>query len=66
MYRNVYYMCIYTYTNHYCIYVCILIGVWYNTRERFRSEIPMFLHYLNDVAGKDNPVFFRETAAQHW
>lgn len=42
-------------------------GVWYNSRERFRKELPEFLGWLNGLA-KDsrNVVLYRETAAQHW
>ena len=43
------------------------IGVWYNSREKFRNELPIFLRWLNRL-GKDskNLILFRETAAQHW
>ena len=43
------------------------IGVWYNSREKFRNELPIFLRWLNSL-GKDskNLILFRETAAQHW
>ena len=43
------------------------IGVWYNSRERFRRELPLFLKWLSDL-GKDpdNLIMYRETAAQHW
>jgi hypothetical protein len=42
-------------------------GVWYNSRERFRDEVPKFLTWLNQL-GKNsrNLVFYRETSAQHW
>lgn len=42
-------------------------GVWYNSRERFRTEVPSFLDWLNKI-GKDpkNIVLYRETGAQHW
>ncbi len=45
------------------------LGVWYNSREKFRLEMPAFLQWLNGVGqqpGRNNLVFFRETAAQHW
>lgn len=54
------------------------VGVWYNTRERFRLEIPLFLRLLNIYGGESgvnmlnsnssrrNIILFRETAAQHW
>jgi hypothetical protein len=41
------------------------VGVWYNTRERFRAEILPFVQILS-LFGKENLVFFRETSAQHW
>lgn len=41
------------------------IGVWYNSRLQYRLEMPRFLGWLNDL-GKNNLVFYRETAAQHW
>ena len=43
------------------------IGVWYNSREKFRNELPIFLRWL-DRLGKVNKnlILFRETAAQHW
>lgn len=41
------------------------VGVWYNTRERFRHEVPELLRLLSEV-GTHNLVLFRETAAQHW
>lgn len=43
------------------------VGVWYNSRERFRREIPTLLKWLNNVGKNNNTsVFFRETSAQHW
>eukprot|EP01036_Dinobryon_divergens_P022067 gene22067-30301_t len=43
------------------------VGAWYNSRERFRKELPEFINWLNDLGRDDaNTVFFRETAAQHW
>ena len=41
------------------------VGVWYNTRERFRNELPAFIRMLS-LFGKQNDVFFRESSAQHW
>jgi hypothetical protein len=41
------------------------IGVWYNTLEHFRMQLPGFMKFLEDV-GKQNVVLFRETSAQHW
>jgi hypothetical protein len=43
------------------------IGVWYNSREKYRQELPSFLNWLNKI-GQDykNIVMFRETSAQHW
>jgi hypothetical protein len=44
-------------------------GVWYNSREQFRRELPILLQWLEDL-GKDKTyqhlVMYRETAAQHW
>jgi hypothetical protein len=43
------------------------IGVWYNSRETYRKELPYFLRWLSDIGNnKNNLVMFRETAAQHW
>lgn len=43
------------------------IGVWYNSREKYRKELPTFMRWLNELGeSKKNSVFFRETAAQHW
>jgi hypothetical protein len=44
------------------------LGVFYNSREKFREELPFFLswlHHLQD-GSPDNLIFYRETAAQHW
>jgi hypothetical protein len=44
-------------------------GVWYNSREQFRRELPTLLSWLDDLAkDKDHHhmIFYRETAAQHW
>lgn len=41
------------------------VGAWYNTRDKFRNDIAPFLRWLGDI-GKDNLIFFRETASQHW
>jgi hypothetical protein len=41
------------------------VGVWYNTRERYRNEILPFVQILS-LFGEQNVVFFRETSAQHW
>jgi hypothetical protein len=43
------------------------VGVWYNSREQFRKDLPSFMHWLDGIGkAKQNLVFFRETAAQHW
>lgn len=43
------------------------LGVSYNHRENFRTDITDFLAWLNEIGGDNsNDVFFRETAAQHW
>lgn len=42
-------------------------GLWYNSREHFRKELPELLTWLNELgASKDNLVLYRETSAQHW
>eukprot|EP01038_Epipyxis_sp_PR26KG_P015539 gene15539-20980_t len=54
------------YINQYNNVVIIAnVGVWYNSREKFRKELPDFLLWLNEI-GKNNLVLYRETAAQHW
>lgn len=43
------------------------IGVWYNSREKYRQELPNFLDWLNKIGhSHKNIVMFRETSAQHW
>jgi hypothetical protein len=43
------------------------IGVWYNSRERYRKELPSFLRWLSELGENEkNLVLYRETAAQHW
>ena len=44
------------------------VGVVYNSREKFREEVPYFLSWLNHLQEEkqDNLIFYRETAAQHW
>lgn len=42
-------------------------GLWYNSRERFRKELPVLLGWLDSLASDPrNIVLYRETAAQHW
>lgn len=44
-------------------------GVWYNSREKFRRELPTLLSWLDDLAKDEDHhhmIFYRETAAQHW
>lgn len=49
------------------IVVIANIGVWYNSREKYRKELPLFLRWLNNLGETNgNIVMFRETAAQHW
>jgi hypothetical protein len=51
------------------VYVIANIGVFYNSREKFRYDLKTFLDWLNEL-GNDpkhkNQVFYRETTAQHW
>jgi hypothetical protein len=43
------------------------VGVWYNSRAKFRTELPDILEWMNTLSKERNStVFFRETAAQHW
>lgn len=49
------------------IVVIANIGVWYNSREKYRKELPTFLRWLDNLGKrKRNIILFRETAAQHW
>jgi hypothetical protein len=41
------------------------VGIWYNSRERFRQEAPDLIKWLSKMA-ENNIVLFRETSAQHW
>lgn len=44
------------------------LGVFYNSREKFREEVPFFLSWLHHLQEEriENLIFYRETAAQHW
>lgn len=44
------------------------LGVFYNSREKFREELPFFLSWLHHLQDEspNNLIFYRETAAQHW
>lgn len=43
------------------------VGVWYNSRELFRKELPDLLSWMNLLSiERNSTVLFRETAAQHW
>jgi hypothetical protein len=45
------------------------IGVFYNSREKFRYDLKEFLEWLNHLGQQKtmkNKIFFRETTAQHW
>ena len=53
------------FSNHKQILIIANIGGWYTSREKYRMDIEIFLHYLNEI-GQTNLVFFRETSAQHW
>jgi hypothetical protein len=43
------------------------VGVFYNSRELFRTELPDLLGWMDALGReKNSTVYFRETAAQHW
>lgn len=43
------------------------VGVYYNSREMFRTDIPLLLGWMDEISREDNcTVFYRETAAQHY
>jgi hypothetical protein len=42
------------------------IGVWYNSRDRFRKDLQILLEWLNYLGSNKNIVMFRETTSQHW
>lgn len=49
------------------IVLVVNVGVWYNSRELFRTELPDLLSWMNELSAVHNStVYFRETAAQHW
>jgi hypothetical protein len=51
------------------VFIIANLGVFYNSREKFRHEIPSFLEWLNDLGSNSqahNIIHYRETAAQHW
>jgi hypothetical protein len=51
------------------VFIIANLGVFYNSREKFRHEIPTFLEWLNDLGSDSqshNIIHYRETAAQHW
>jgi len=49
------------------VVLVVNVGVWYNSRELFRTELPDLLSWMNDLSSAHNStVYFRETAAQHW
>ena len=49
------------------IVLIVNCGVWYNSRELFRLELPYLLSWMEGLSkNKSSTVFFRETAAQHW
>ncbi|KAJ1412678.1 hypothetical protein B484DRAFT_455267, partial [Ochromonadaceae sp. CCMP2298] len=49
------------------IVLVVNVGVWYNSRAKFRTEVPDLLTWMNTLSKERNStVFFRETAAQHW
>lgn len=49
------------------VVLVVNVGVWYNSRELFRIELPDLLIWMNALSEDHNStVYFRETAAQHW
>eukprot|EP01040_Poterioochromonas_malhamensis_P001486 gene1486-1574_t len=51
------------------VFIIANVGVHYNSREKFRIEMPFFLQWLEEIANDPhhkNFVYYRETAAQHW
>ena len=49
------------------VVLIVNVGVWYNSRELFRKELPDLLSWMNQLSKERNSsVYFRETAAQHW
>lgn len=47
--------------------VVVNVGVYYNSREQFRTDLPQLLDWMHSLHVEHNcTVFFRETAAQHW
>ena len=49
------------------IVLIVNVGVWYNSRELFRNQLPDLLNWMEELAiHKNSTVYFRETAAQHW
>lgn len=49
------------------VVLVVNVGVWYNSRELFRTELPDLLSWMDGLSRNHNStVLFRETAAQHW
>lgn len=49
------------------VVLIVNVGVWYNSRELFRKELPDLLAWMSVLSEeKNSTVLFRETAAQHW
>ena len=49
------------------VVLIVNVGVWYNSRELFRTELPDLLTWMSALSNeKNSTVLFRETAAQHW
>jgi hypothetical protein len=52
---------------HNGVVLIVNVGVWYNSRELLRKELPALLSWMNELSTEHSSiVFFRETAAQHW
>lgn len=52
---------------YHSLVVIVNVGVYYNSREQFRTDLPQLLDWMHSLHAEHNcTVFFRETAAQHW
>ena len=52
---------------YHSLVVIVNVGVYYNSREQFRTDLPQLLDWMHSLHVEHNcTVFFRETAAQHW
>ena len=54
-------------SNYKSMIIIVNIGVYYNSREHFRIDLPHILDWMRELHLKHNcTVLFRESAAQHW